>query len=139
MVVPQSQNGRLLFDAGATWPHKVAAEINKNFNVVTGEPPIAVRCVTSERQLQCRTANRRGSQHLDIRFISTLTAEDEAQMAPALMQAVTSLLDALPIAYTLRVETLGAQVFHHTHPSAVAEAGADIGRRMPARSINPVS
>ena len=76
---------------------------------------------------------------MDIRFISTLTAEDEAQMAPALLQAVTSLLDALPIAYTLRVETLGAQVFHHTHPSAAVDAGFDPSRRTPFRSINQVS
>ena len=55
---------------------------------------------------------------MEIRFISTLTADDESQMAPALMNAVTALLDALPIAYTLRIETLGAQVFQHTHPSA---------------------
>jgi hypothetical protein len=54
---------------------------------------------------------------MEIRFISTLTADDEKQMAPALMNAVTALLDALPIAYTLRIETLGAQVFQHTHPS----------------------
>ncbi|HEY7497022.1 MAG TPA: hypothetical protein VH740_00840 [Vicinamibacterales bacterium] len=57
---------------------------------------------------------------MEIRFISTLTADDEGQMAPALMHAVTALLDALPIAYTLRIETLGAQVFQHTHPSAGA-------------------
>jgi hypothetical protein len=75
---------------------------------------------------------------LDIRFISTLTAEDEAQMAPALLQAVTSLLDALPIAYTLRVETLGAKVFHHTHPTAAAEGAAELARRTASR-INPVS
>ena len=55
---------------------------------------------------------------MEIRFISTLTADDEGQMAPALMHAVTALLDALPIAYTLRIETLGSQVFQHTHPSA---------------------
>ena len=58
---------------------------------------------------------------MEIRFISTLTADDEGQMAPALMNAVTALLDALPIAYTIRIETLGAQVFQHTHPSADAE------------------
>jgi hypothetical protein len=62
---------------------------------------------------------------MEIRFISTLTAEDEGQMAPALMAAVTALLDALPIAYTLRIETLGAQVFHHTHPSAVGDLVPD--------------
>jgi hypothetical protein len=60
---------------------------------------------------------------MEIRFISTLTADDEKQMAPALMNSVTALLDALPIAYTLRIETLGAQVFQHTHPSP-ATAGA---------------
>jgi hypothetical protein len=54
---------------------------------------------------------------MEIRFISTLTADDEGKMAPALMNAVTALLDALPIAYTLRIETLGAQVFQHTHPT----------------------
>lgn len=59
---------------------------------------------------------------MEIRFISTLTADDEGQMAPALMHAVTALLDALPIAYTLRIETLGAQVFQHTHPSAAPAA-----------------
>jgi len=59
---------------------------------------------------------------MEIRFISTLTADDEGQMAPALMNAVTALLDALPIAYTLRIETLGAQVFQHTHPSAANPA-----------------
>jgi hypothetical protein len=62
---------------------------------------------------------------MDIRFISTLTAEDEGQMAPALMSAVTALLDALPIAYTLRIETLGAQVFQHTHPSATSDLVPD--------------
>lgn len=62
---------------------------------------------------------------MEIRFISTLTADDEGQMAPALMNAVTALLDALPIAYTLRIETLGAQVFQHTHPSARAAMGTE--------------
>ena len=64
---------------------------------------------------------------MEIRFISTLTADDEKQMAPALMNAVTALLDALPIAYTLRIETLGAQVFQHTRPSGdvVVPIGAE--------------
>ena len=62
---------------------------------------------------------------MEIRFVSTLTADDEVQMAPALMHAVTALLDALPIAYTLRIETLGAQVFQHTHPSASSEVASE--------------
>jgi hypothetical protein len=66
---------------------------------------------------------------MEIRFISTLTAEDEGQMAPALINAVTALLDALPIAYTLRIETLGAQVFQHTHPSEAGDLMTESLRR----------
>ena len=54
---------------------------------------------------------------MDIRFISSLTAEDENAFAPALLKAVGAILDGFPIAYTLRIETTGAQVFQHTHPS----------------------
>jgi len=54
---------------------------------------------------------------MDIRFISSLTPEDENAFAPALLKAVGALLDQFPIAYTLRVETTGAQVFQHAHPS----------------------
>ncbi len=54
---------------------------------------------------------------MNIRFVSTLTAEDEANFAPALLRAVGSLLDQLPIAYTVRIETTGAQIFQHSHPA----------------------
>ena len=54
---------------------------------------------------------------MDIRFISSLTAEDENAFAPALLKAVGAILDQFPIAYTLRVETTGAQVYQHTHHS----------------------
>lgn len=57
---------------------------------------------------------------MDIRFISSLTPEDENAFAPALLKAVGALLDQLPIAYTLRVETTGAEVYHHTHPASEA-------------------
>ena len=52
---------------------------------------------------------------MEIRFISSLTADDENAFAPALLKAVGALLDQLPIAYTVRIETTGAQVFQHTH------------------------
>ena len=48
---------------------------------------------------------------MEIRFISSLTAEDENAFAPALLKAVGALLDQMPIAYTIRIETTGAQVF----------------------------
>ena len=62
-----------------------------------------------------------------IRFVSSLTSEDENFFAPALLKAIGALLDQLPIAYTLRIETTGAQVFQHTHAgtaSAVASTTA---------------
>jgi hypothetical protein len=54
---------------------------------------------------------------MDIRFVSSLTAEDENRFAPALLKAIAALLDPMPIAYTVRVETTGSQVFQHTHPA----------------------
>jgi hypothetical protein len=54
---------------------------------------------------------------MDIRFISSLTGDDENAFAPALLKAVGAVLDQFPIAYTIRIETTGAQVFQHTHPS----------------------
>ncbi len=62
---------------------------------------------------------------MDIRFISSLTAEDENLFAPALLKAVGALLDQLPIAYTVRIETTGAEVFHHAHGGAPEVATAD--------------
>jgi hypothetical protein len=58
---------------------------------------------------------------MDIRFVSSLTAEDENLFAPALLKAVGALLDQLPIAYTVRIETTGAQVFQHSHAVAPDE------------------
>ena len=59
---------------------------------------------------------------MDIRFVSSLTSEDEKLFAPALLKAVAALLDQLPIAYTLRIETTGSDVFQHTHAVSVEEA-----------------
>ena len=52
---------------------------------------------------------------MDIRFISSLTADDEDLFAPAVLKAVSALLDQLPIAYTIRIETTGARLYQHTH------------------------
>ena len=56
---------------------------------------------------------------MNIRFISSMTSEDEDRLAPAVLLAVTSLLDQLSLAYTLRIETTGDKVFHHSHPASV--------------------
>ena len=62
---------------------------------------------------------------MEIRFVSSLTAEDENFFAPALVKAMGALLDQLPIAYTLRIETTGAQVFQHTHAGAPAPSATE--------------
>lgn len=72
---------------------------------------------------------------MEIRFISSLTADDENMFAPALLKAVGALLDQLPIAYTIRIETTGAQVFQHTHalteePKAEPKAFGATGSRL---------
>ena len=61
---------------------------------------------------------------MDIRFISSLTADDENAFAPALLKAVGAILDQFPIAYTIRIETTGAQVFQHSHTSFEANLAA---------------
>ena len=52
---------------------------------------------------------------MDIHVVSTLTAEDEDRVADALVAALADLLDGLPIAYVLRIETNGAKIAQRTN------------------------
>jgi len=52
---------------------------------------------------------------VDIRFVSSLTPDDENRLAPALLSALGGLLDQLPIAYTLRVETAAGKGYARSH------------------------
>jgi hypothetical protein len=54
---------------------------------------------------------------MQIRFISGLTAEEENQFAPSLLRAITTILDQFSLAYTLRIETSGNQVYQHSQPA----------------------
>jgi hypothetical protein len=49
-----------------------------------------------------------------IEITSTLTQEDENRLAPAVLKALSGLLDMLPIAYMIRVETTGRACAPHT-------------------------
>ena len=63
---------------------------------------------------------------VNIRFTSSLTSEDENLVAPAVLNALSGLLDLLPIAYTLRIETTDARVYQHSRPTSrlsIAEEG----------------
>jgi hypothetical protein len=77
---------------------------------------------------------------MEIRFISSLTPEDENAFAPAVLKAVVALLDQLPIAYTLRIETSGSQVLQHAHP-AIGETPAPFRTEFPIKPavLNPMS
>ncbi len=68
---------------------------------------------------------------MDIRFVSSLTPDDEDRLAPALVQALGALLDQFPIAYTLRVETSGARVFQHSHAGAASDEDEEISAPSP--------
>lgn len=53
---------------------------------------------------------------MNIRFTTSLTPEDEKTIAPALLKAVTGILDLLPIAYMVRLETSDSTVFQWGGP-----------------------
>lgn len=63
---------------------------------------------------------------MEIRFISSLTPEDEARVGAAICKAAAQLLAPLSIAYTLRVHTTDGQMFCEQSaelaPPAVAAA-----------------
>jgi hypothetical protein len=67
---------------------------------------------------------------VNIRFTSSLTDHDENAIAPALLRAVVSILDALPIAYVIRIDTSDSQVYQHSRPLDGAET-ADVRREIP--------
>jgi hypothetical protein len=58
---------------------------------------------------------------VNIRFISSLNPDDEARLAPALTELIGALLDQLPFAYTLRVETTAGAIFQRTHATSRKE------------------
>jgi hypothetical protein len=57
---------------------------------------------------------------MDIRFVSSLTPDDEAQIAAAICEAVGRLLDPFALTYTLRIVTTDGQLFHHQSCAAAA-------------------
>jgi len=51
---------------------------------------------------------------MGIRFISSMTPEDEARLAPSLIDLIGTVLDQMPIVYTLVIDT-GVGTFQRTH------------------------
>jgi hypothetical protein len=50
---------------------------------------------------------------MNIRFTSSLTPEDENAIAPAVLAALAGILDLLPIAYAIRIDTSDSNTYHH--------------------------
>ena len=53
---------------------------------------------------------------MNIRFTSTLTSEDENRIAPVILRALGDILDLLPVAYMVRIDTVDQQVYQMTGP-----------------------
>ncbi len=67
---------------------------------------------------------------MNIRFTSSLTPDDENLIAPAVIQTLSSILNMLPIAYMIRIDTSDAKVYQlsgtgHGGTRALAHAGQD--------------
>ena len=68
---------------------------------------------------------------MNIRFVSSLTEEDEVRLAESLLLALPAVLDNFAIAYTLKIEAGDAYVAQHHHapgePALLATAsGASV-------------
>lgn len=59
---------------------------------------------------------------MEITLTSTLTAEDENLIAPAILRAVINILDHLPIAYRVRIDTSDLQCYQHSGPERTRHA-----------------
>jgi hypothetical protein len=86
-------------------------------------------CAFCPRQLRFRQFRNsdcfaRADATLDIRFVSTLTADDEERIAGVLLNVLVKLLEDLPIAYALRIETTGAKIFQQSNMSD-SDVGAE--------------
>ena len=72
---------------------------------------------------------------MQIEFTSTLTQEDENRLAPAVLKALSGVLDMLPIAYILRVETTDEHVLVHVSPQPSAWESGPVGTADAIRSV----
>ncbi len=74
---------------------------------------------------------------MNIRFTSSLTSEDERTIAPALMKAVGGILDLLPIAYVIRIDTADA-VFERCGPNSDTQESESSVRHATSRTAGSV-
>jgi hypothetical protein len=73
---------------------------------------------------------------MQIRFISTLTAEDEARVAEMIVDTAKALLAHSPLGYMLRIETTDAKLFEHNKVAPSATTVSDLSRPRQAKVHN---
>jgi hypothetical protein len=80
---------------------------------------------------------------MNIRFTSSLTPEDENALAPALIRAVAGILDLLPIAYMIRIDTSDSKIYQHSAANSQVPHRAQTGFPRPisikSAALAPVS
>jgi hypothetical protein len=69
---------------------------------------------------------------MNIRFTSSLTPEDENAMAPAIITALKAILDLLPIAYMIRIDTSDANVYQYSGAQDSSALGEEAHERRSA-------
>ena len=75
---------------------------------------------------------------MQIAFVSSLTAEDEILFARSFMTAIGSVLDVLPIAYSIRITTSSGAEFDRTRgPSGDAQEPPRVLPRQAGASVVP--
>ncbi len=52
---------------------------------------------------------------MELTFVSSMTPDDERRLAAAFLRSIGTMLDFLPIAYTIRIETAAGTVLTRTH------------------------
>jgi hypothetical protein len=79
--------------------------------------------VPAQRYDDCRKRHSANFDHfdhlakdvaVDIRLVSSLTAEDEDRFAPVILNALAELLDKAPVAYSIRIETAAGKTMQHS-------------------------
>jgi hypothetical protein len=73
---------------------------------------------------------------MEIHFISSVTVDDEARIAAALLAVSSCLLDQFAVAYSVRIETSDGQVFQRTHPALGAAPTTENGAGSDAATEN---
>ncbi len=68
---------------------------------------------------------------MNIRFTSSLTPDDENLIAPAVVKALASILDLLPIAYMIRIDTSDSRIYERRGPLANFSAGQEATQSRP--------